>query len=179
MSQHSSSPPSLHTRQNSMWSSSSSPAASSSSSSSSLASHWIPSFSWRGGNTHTHTPGQGFESLLSDFARPAGLAVCCVFLVVEIRLLLRCLFVEACINILGRREQKAARSQLCCVLVFTVTQDVCEKFQTLRSSSRTRHVTNGTTKEPEAKHFFVCMCACKNSNSIAMCVFSQPWTYDV
>lgn len=46
VSQHSSSPPSLHTLQNSMWSSSSSPAASSSSSSSSLASHWIPSFSW-------------------------------------------------------------------------------------------------------------------------------------
>lgn len=54
MSQHSSSPPSLHTRQNSMWSSSSSSPPSSSSSSSSLGSHWMPSFSW--GSTASVTP---------------------------------------------------------------------------------------------------------------------------
>lgn len=80
-----------------------------------------------------------------------------------------------CINILGRREQKAARSQLCCVLVFTVTQDVCEKFhdsQTLSSLSRTRHTTNGTTKDPEAKRFFkIRKSKCKNkSNSVSMCL---------
>ncbi len=51
-SQHSSSPPSLHTLQNSMWwsSSSASPPASVSSSpsdTSSRASHWMPIFSWK------------------------------------------------------------------------------------------------------------------------------------
>lgn len=92
MSQHSSSPPSLHTRQNSMWSSSSSPAASSSSSSSSLASHWIPSFSCRGGGVHAHLVKASTPSQFILCSR-LGSFVVVVFLRDNIRPLLQCLFV--------------------------------------------------------------------------------------
>lgn len=60
-SQHSSSPPSLQTLQNSMWWSSSSispvsPLSSSASDTSSLASHWMPSFSCGFQEEKSHTP---------------------------------------------------------------------------------------------------------------------------